>query len=64
MRVSWFATAGSFSDDRTGREEHDLATFSDVQWTAPSTPGVVHLWVVLRDARGGVDWSSFDVTVQ
>lgn len=53
MRVSWFATAGSFEDDRTGRDEADLATTTENTWTAPSTPGAVHLWRVLRDARGG-----------
>lgn len=64
MRVSWFATAGSFSDDRTGRDESDMGWTSDDTWTPPSTPGPVHLWVVLRDSRGGVDWQSYDVMVQ
>lgn len=64
MRVSWFASGGSFSDDRTGRDEMDMGWTSDDTWTTPSTPGLVHLWVVLRDARGGVDWQSYDVQVQ
>jgi hypothetical protein len=64
MRVSWFATAGSFRDDRTGRDETETATDSDNEWTAPSSPGMVHLWVVLRDARGGAAWLPYDLLVQ
>jgi hypothetical protein len=64
LRVSWFATAGAFDHDRTGAGEDDLATVSPNGWTAPATAGVVHLWAVLRDSRGGTDFASFDVTVQ
>ena len=65
MRVSWFASGGNYRDDHTGRaeDEYQNAT-SDNRWRAPSTPGIVHLWVVLRDARGGVDWKSFFVSVE
>jgi hypothetical protein len=65
VRVSWFATAGSFDTDHTGRLESELAqTSSDNTWTAPKDPGPVFMWVVLRDDRGGVDWQSFRVDVQ
>jgi hypothetical protein len=65
MRVSWFATQGSFRDDHTGQEEANyLRTDSDNEWQAPSTPQDLSLWVVLRDARGGVDWQSFRVRVE
>jgi len=64
MRVAWFAGAGSFGDDHTGRREDELDTFSDGSWTAPDTAGPVHLWVVLRDSRGGVDWQSYVVDVE
>ena len=63
MRVSWFATDGSFQHEVTGREEDDSATWTDDVWTAPATPGVVHLWIVLRDSRGGLDFAAYDVTV-
>lgn len=63
MRVSWFATAGDFDDDRTGRAEDDPATESANGWTAPSASGVVHVWVVLRDSRGGVGFVAKDVVV-
>jgi hypothetical protein len=64
MRVSWFAGAGSYDDDHTGRREDELETFSDGVWTAPSESGPVHLWVVLRDSRGGTDWQSYIVDVE
>ncbi len=63
LRVSWFATAGSFMHEVTGRDEGDLATTTDDVWTAPTTPGPVHLWLVLRDSRGGIDFAAYDLTV-
>lgn len=63
MRVSWFATDGKFDHEHTGRDENDTATTTVNRWTAPATPGLVHLWVVLRDSRGGVDFAAYDVTV-
>ena len=65
MRVAWFSTAGSFEDDHTGRTEDDFAmTSSENVWTAPTAPGLVFMWVVLRDARGGSDWQSFQLLVE
>lgn len=64
MRVSWFSNAGSFDQDRTGRDEGELETSADNVWTAPKAAGPVPVIVVLRDARGGVDWSGFTVVVQ
>jgi hypothetical protein len=53
--VSWFATAGTFATERTG----DTGPLGDDRassngWTAPSE-GLVRLWAVLRDDRGGVE---------
>jgi hypothetical protein len=64
MRVSWFSGVGSFEDDHTGRREDETDSFSDGSWTAPAAPGLAHLWVVLRDSRGGVDWQSYVVNVE
>jgi hypothetical protein len=64
MRVSWFASAGTFEVDHNGRDEGDAATTLANGWTAPAGAGVVHFWVVLRDARGGVAWTTRDVRVQ
>jgi hypothetical protein len=63
LRVSWFATAGAFAHDVTGRAEDDLALATDNDWTAPTAPGPVHLWLVLRDSRGGIDFQEFALDV-
>jgi hypothetical protein len=64
MRVSWFATAGGYAHDRTGRTEEDTASFSENEWTAPDTAGQGSLWVVLRDDRGGVGFEALEINVQ
>lgn len=65
IRLSWFATDGDYSHDRTGVAEDDPAPrpYSDDEWTAPSTSGRVWLWVVTRDDRGGVGFTSYEVDV-
>jgi hypothetical protein len=64
IRVSWFATGGSFELDRTGRDTSDSTPSSDNSWIAPTQAGVVHLWVVLRDDRGGVGWKGYALDVR
>lgn len=65
MRVSWYATDGAFEHDRSGRSETEAGVpFSDDAWTAPSHPGDVRLWVVLRDERGGTDFAAYLVRVE
>jgi hypothetical protein len=58
MRVSWFVSDGVVDNDRTGRAEDELETFTDNAWSAPADARNTHLFVVLRDARGGVAFSS------
>lgn len=64
MRVSWFATAGSFESDRTGRAEGELETFTENAWTAPPDARTTHLFVVLRDSRGGVVFSTHELVTR
>jgi hypothetical protein len=64
LRVSWFATGGTFEQDRTGRDEHELEAFTENAWTAPATAGTAHLFVVLRDARGGVAFATVPIVVE
>jgi hypothetical protein len=64
MRVSWFASAGAYDAERTGRGEDDPSAETENGWTAPGTSGVVHVWIVLRDSRGGVAWAGRDVEVK
>ena len=61
MRVSWFATAGTFDAPHTGAP--DAATpASGNTWIAPAG-GDVTVWVVLRDDRGGVGWTTLQVHI-
>ena len=63
MEVAWYSSGGALDVESTGRAADDLATTSTNGWQAPSGGGTVHLWVVLRDSRGGVDFLTQDVTV-
>ena len=64
LEIAWFATAGSFDIDHTGRTATDATTYSENGWTTPSTSGAVTLWVVLRDDRGGIGWQQYSVMVE
>lgn len=64
LRVSWFATGGVFDADRTGRDANEVETFTDNAWTAPTAATPVHLYVVLRDTRGGVAFTTRSLTVR
>jgi hypothetical protein len=61
---SWFVTGGALDLDEVEVAGTDTSTTASNQWTAPTTSGPVHLWVILRDSRGGVDFGEFVVTVQ
>lgn len=58
LRVSWFVNHGKLAEERTGREENELQATSSNRWRAPAS-GETMLWVVLRDARGGVGFASY-----
>ncbi len=62
--TSWFVTGGAMALDEVEVPGTTPATPATNQWTAPTTAGPVHLWVVLRDSRGGVDFGEFLITVQ
>ncbi len=64
IAVAWFATGGSFDNDRTGRDSTDTSASSDNGWTAPSTSSTVHAWVILRDDRGGLGWGQYTIFVR
>jgi hypothetical protein len=64
LRVSWYATAGSFASDRTGTDEgSENGTRSSNAWSAPADAIPVHFWAVLRDSRGGQDFTAWDAVV-
>ncbi len=66
MRVAWYATGGAYVDARTGVDEQAPSDErrSANTWTAPADTGEHSLWLVLRDARGGVGVRSMRVLVQ
>lgn len=53
LTVSWFATAGSFSNDKTGIDE-PVTTFR-LDKNVPAPGSTIDLYVVARDERGGLD---------
>jgi hypothetical protein len=64
MRVSWFATAGTFENERTAVEPgEETPSASENVWQAGTMPGEVRLWVVLRDDRGGTSWQRYRLNV-
>jgi hypothetical protein len=64
VRVAWYASGGELDVQANGRDELDGATFVENDWTAPTTTGSVTLWLVVRDARGGVGWRRYAVDVR
>lgn len=63
IRASWFSTAGELDVDRTGRDESDLASTTDNGFVTPSNEGDVHVWLVLRDDRGGSSFTRHVIRV-
>lgn len=63
MQVAWYSSGGTLDTESTGRASDDMATTTDDGFDAPGAAGTVSLWVVLRDSRGGVDFTEVDLTV-
>lgn len=63
MRVSWFATGGTLPVDASAVGEDDLATEVATTWHTPAA-GTAWIWIVLRDARGGIATQTLAVTVE
>jgi hypothetical protein len=64
LRVAWYATRGTFDEERTGVGADVVTTQSQNVWRAPSEVGPTTLWVVLRDGRGGVGYREQAVIVR
>jgi len=64
LRMSWYVTQGELTFPHTARESSESDNYVDNAWRSPRTSGVVHLWLVLRDDRGGSAYASYDLTVQ
>lgn len=61
--ASWYATAGSFDEHRTGATG-DAPNQASNTWLAPLGPADVGMWVVLRDGRGGVGYAAYRFAVE
>jgi hypothetical protein len=62
LLASWYATAGEFEQPRS--EATNAAFQAENGWSAPSEPGPVQLWVVLRDGRGGVGYGTYRLEIE
>lgn len=66
MWIDYYATAGKFHsatkllNDATSGYNHVNGT----QYYAPSTAGIVRLWVVTHDNRGGMSWVGTTLKIQ
>ena len=61
---SWQSTAGEVVDFRSAEPiPEDPNATSNIRFRTHETPGPVHIYVVLRDLRGGVSWKVFDATL-
>jgi hypothetical protein len=63
MQVAWYSSGGALDTESTGRASDDMGTTTDDGWDAPGDAGTVHLWIVLRDSRGGVAFAEDDLVV-
>ncbi len=65
LNYSFYATGGEIqtlrSTDTTATGE---AADPTIDWLAPTSPGSVQLWVVVRDGRGGQGWVARTVQVK
>jgi hypothetical protein len=64
LSVAWYATAGAMEFDLSLRTGDDPSTVAQNSWVATDAGGLVHVWVVLRDDRGGVDYGEYAFSVQ
>jgi len=54
LNASWYATAGSWSEQVTGEAKPDTVWTADIH--LPPAGSLIDLWVVGRDERGGTDF--------
>ena len=64
LRVSWLTTGGALPVDAAAIAEDDRATSARITWRTPSSPATAHVWIVLRDARGGMAVEHAAITVE
>ncbi|HTU59119.1 MAG TPA: hypothetical protein VMF89_11810 [Polyangiales bacterium] len=55
LRLAWFTSSGSLAEDTTSARD------AVNQYLTPDQPGLVHIWLVLRDDRGGVSYATYEL---
>ncbi|MFZ5894568.1 MAG: hypothetical protein ACOY0T_26125 [Myxococcota bacterium] len=66
MWINYYADAGKFSSDTRLLNDAQRGWNNDpgAKFRAPKTPGLVNLWVVAHDNRGGTDWARVTLKIQ
>jgi hypothetical protein len=62
--ASWFATGGEFGAEQTTAQRTRTLDNSFTAPTIPPPDGRISLYLVVRDQRGGVGWTSLEVVVE
>jgi hypothetical protein len=60
--VTWYSTGGEFEQPRSAAASATRSTPN--AWIAPSERGLIRLWAVVRDGRGGIAWTSLELDVR
>lgn len=63
VSLNWFMDAGALATFATGRAEDDGADFNTNELTPAADADSVHLWLALRDSRGGSLVGSWELPV-
>jgi hypothetical protein len=61
LDVAWYTTGSAPTSSHSVGEA--TARSAETTWRAPSGPGTVHFWAVLRDSRGGSDFTAWDAII-
>ena len=63
--ITWYTELGSSAADKQARfdQGYSLYPYTTVEWTAPKEPGLIQLYAVIRDRRGGMGWAALKVNV-
>ncbi|HEY6876886.1 MAG TPA: hypothetical protein VI299_02660 [Polyangiales bacterium] len=64
MRVAWYASHGTYEDERTGAEAESSDNGTRNAFQAPASALTGTLWMVLRDSRGGVGFRTQPLIVR
>ena len=62
---TWYTEMGAddVADGARFDQPYSLNPYNSVEWTAPTSPGLLTIHVVVRDRRGGMGWRSLTVNV-